>query len=205
MSKRPGSESSHDGTPQPWPEVILGGTGKAFVDVLTPDDNVKLPKEVVSYGTVVGVPWSLTGFWSDGGGSYSESPGACAELFLGADGEGGGTAICADALLKGFPSAAPVRMSFLYSGAYPGFVGYFGLAPAAAELIRVEMSTGDVLSFDILSTTQELGSRCFVFFAPPDSNEKVSIVDGEGAVLATRSLRKMPIAGVNETIGGECR
>ena len=67
------------------------------------------------------------------------------------------------------------------------------------------MLTGDALSFDILSTTQELGSGSFVFFAPPESSEEISIVDGTGAVLATRSLCKMLIADVTETIGGECR
>ena len=133
VSEPPAAQSSHDGTPQPWPEVIVGGTETPYVDIPAADDNVKLPKEVVSYGTVAGVPWSLTGFWSDGGGSYSDSRGACAELFLGADGDSGGTAVLADTALKGGPSTGLIRMGFLYSGANPGFVGYFGLVPPEAE------------------------------------------------------------------------
>ena len=204
MTQPPSAAGSRGDKPESWPETITDASGDAFVEATTPDDNIKLPKEVISHGTVDGVPWSLTAFWSEGEGSYTQSPGACAELFLGAGGEDGGTAICADVRPQGFPNAGPVRMAFLYSGAHPGFVAYFGLVPLEAERIRVKTSTSSVLQCDVLRTVQDLGSGYFAFFARPDTDGEVAIFDDTGAVTATKSFSRMPSAAPHETFGGEC-
>lgn len=201
----PNGRSSGGATPEPWPEVVVGGSEQPFIEASAGADGVDLPKQVVSYGTVSGVPWSLTGFWSDGGDSYSDAPGACAELFLGAEGEGGGTAICAEPVQKDAPSSSILRMSVLFSGANPGFVAYFGMVPSGAAQIQVRLSSGDVRTFDVLSDAKGLETGYFAFFAPPGIKGEVAVTDGTGSVLATQSLCSLPTADASETIGGECR
>jgi hypothetical protein len=198
--------SSAGATSGPWPEVVVGGSGQPFIEAAAGDDRVSLPKQVVSYGTVSGVPWSLTGFWSDGGGSYSDAAGPCAELFLGADGEGGGTAICAQPpVQQDAPSSSSLRMSVLLSSANPGFVAYFGMVPSGAAQVQVRLSSGDVRTFDVLNDVKGLETGYFAFFAPPGIKGDVAVTDGTGSVLVIQSLCGLPAAGANETIGGECR
>ena len=182
MSRPSGGQRSGEEPRPPWPDVIVGA-GKPFLGVPAPGDNIRDPKEVVSYGTVAGVPWSLAGFWANGGGSYSDSPGPCAELFLDADGEGGGTAVCAGRPSAGLPSTGPIYLGFVYSGAHPTFVGYFGLVPREVDRLRVSIPSGDALHLDTLTTTQELGLGYFVFFAPPESKGEASFADTSGNIL----------------------
>jgi hypothetical protein len=157
---------------EPWDVVVVGGAEQPSIHQAG-HENVNPPKEIISYGSmasgsVAGVPWSLTGFLAKGRGSH-EVGGPCAELLLGADGAGGGTAACWEAFPKdsGLSTSSDIRMSFLYSGDDPSFVAYFGLVSSRVAGMQLQLSDGDVKVIDIVPGAE--GPRCWVLRLLPVS------------------------------------
>jgi hypothetical protein len=89
---------------QMWPRTVVGGDFEPYVDHEADregrlDPGVLPPKVPIAWGTVQGVPWSLTAFnvdgsrdWEGHGGAEGE-PGPAGQLFLGHHGDFGGGGI----------------------------------------------------------------------------------------------------------------
>jgi hypothetical protein len=87
--------------PSAWPDVVPGGSFTPYVDHGIDPFGVRDPgvlgeKTPITWGTVQGIPWSVTAFMVDGTGDWKANggpdglPGPAGDLFLGPDGAFGG-------------------------------------------------------------------------------------------------------------------
>jgi hypothetical protein len=147
--------------PAGWPTVTLGGDFEPYVDHVqdqqgTLDPGVIGEKHVVEYGTVNGIPWSLTGFAAAGGdwtGSAGPdgSPGPVGELFLGAQGSMGGAGISLYSTQPWSPNDLGASGVAFGDAELSGYAGVISSNVASVEL-RPE--DGDAVSVTLVETVQ---------------------------------------------------
>jgi hypothetical protein len=164
-----------------WPEVSYGGDFTPYVDhvidmegVLDPD--VVGKKHVVAYGTVQGIPWSLTGFMST---DHSNDPIPVGELFLGPGGQFGGS---------GLRFSGP---QFGVSGTGFGSVGltaYAGIVGESVAAVEFRPASGEPMPIRLFEGPSTVGARYFVLWPPTGAVGEIVALDASGAVVDQASL-----------------
>ncbi|MDP9343154.1 MAG: hypothetical protein M3Q23_13910 [Actinomycetota bacterium] len=152
----------------PWPVVAIGGD-------FTPYDGAgtgERQRRVVAYGTVDGVPWSVTV------GLEEYTTNRCVGLFLKMD---GGT-FCSE---KG-PQTLP-GMSVLSTASNLG-IGYVGVLAPAVKDVTVHLDDGEVRPVAILPGPPGDDLNYFVLFPPPRAPGVVVANDARGNVLGRAPL-----------------
>jgi TolB protein len=170
-----------EGSASEWPEVFYGGDFTPYVDhvidlegVLDPD--VVGKKHVVVYGTVQGIPWSLTGFMST---DHSDEPIPVGELFLGRGGRFGGS---------GLRFSGP---QFGVSGTGFGSVGltaYAGIVGESVAAIEFRPAAGEARPIRLFEGPSTVGARYFVLWPPTGAVGEIVALDGSGQVVDQASL-----------------
>jgi hypothetical protein len=170
-----------EGSAGEWPEVSYGGDFTPYVDhvidiegVLDPD--VVGKKHVVAYGTVQGIPWSLTGFMST---DHSDDPIPVGELFLGRGGRFGGS---------GLRFSGP---QFGVSGTGFGSVGltaYAGIVGESVAAVEFRPASDEARPIRLFEGPSTLGSRYFVLWPPTGAVGEIVALDASGEVVDQASL-----------------
>jgi hypothetical protein len=170
-----------EGAAREWPEVSYGGDFTPYVDhvidlegVLDPD--VVGKKHVVAYGTVQGIPWSLTGFMST---DHSNDPIPVGELFLGRGGLFGGS---------GLRFSGP---QFGVSGTGFGSVGltaYAGIVGESVAAVEFRPASGDARPIRLFEGPSTVGARYFVLWPPTGAVGEIVALDASGEVVDQASL-----------------
>jgi hypothetical protein len=170
-----------EGSAGEWPEVSYGGDFTPYVDhvidmegVLDPD--VVGKKHVVAYGTVQGIPWSLTGFMST---DHSYDPIPVGELFLGPGGQFGGSGL-------GFSGP-----QFGVRGTGFGSVGltaYAGIVGESVAAVEFRPASGEARPIRLFEGPSTVSARYFVLWPPTGAVGEIVALDASGEVVDQASL-----------------
>ena len=188
-----------------WPEVEVGGPEPPRpVDHGIDDDLVVTrPREVVAYGTVNGIPWTIQAFVTAPGPNakwWDHGPvGPELEFFLGKDGwfGGGGVSTWLD-------EANDFTASLHFFGRFPDIVSWVGVATDRTDHLEVRPDNGRSRRAD-LHDGPEGFPRFFWFFPPRGAARVVVAVDADGHELQRESLMDIevsPTSNAGTTIAG---
>ncbi len=191
--------------PSDWPEVTVGGPERPHpVDHGIDDDlMVARPREVVAYGTVNGIPWTIQAFVTAPGPKakwWDHGPvGPELEFFLGKDGwfGGGGVSTWLD-------EGNDFTASLHFFGRFPETVSWVGLASNRTDHLEVRLDDGRTRRAD-LHEEPEGFPRFFWFFPPRRAAGVVVAVDANGNELQRESLMDIevsPTSNAGTAIGG---
>ena len=170
-----------EGSAGEWPEVSYGGDFTPYVDHVIDMQGVLDPgvvgkKHVVAYGTVQGIPWSLTGFMST---DHSDDPIPVGELFLGPRGRFGGSGL-------GFSGP-----QFGVSGTGFGSVGltaYAGIVGESVAAVEFRPASGQARPIRLFEGPSSVGARYFVLWPPTGAVGEIVALDASGEVVDQASL-----------------
>jgi hypothetical protein len=170
-----------EGSAGEWPEVSYNGDFTPYVDHVIDMEGVLDPevvgkKHVVAYGTVQGIPWSLTGFMST---DHSEEPIPVGELFLGRGGQFGGSGL-------GFSGP-----QFGVSGTGFGSVGltaYAGIVGESVAAVEFRPASGEPRPIRLFEGPPTVGTRYFVLWPPTGAVGEIVALDASGEVVDQASL-----------------
>lgn len=177
--------------PGAWPEVTIGGDFTPYVDHVVGADGaldagVVGEKVVIAYGTVQGIPWSLTAFdvrdgggWTGNAGPDGE-PGPAGELFLGAGGMFGGGGL---ALYGTTPWQANALGASGFGFGAARLTAYAGVVSTRVERVEVHLADGEVRTVSLIDGPAGVEARYFVLWAPNDAAGRIVAFDAEGAEI----------------------
>lgn len=172
-----------------WPEVrVDGGDLPRAVDHgLDEGLEIVLPRQVIAYGTVNDLPWTIQ--------SYVTSPGPDAkwwehgsvgpelEFFLGKDGHFGGGGV-GTRLNEGTHFTASVG----FFGRFPEVVSWVGVVSDLVDHLDVRLDDGQVRRVDVLEPTLDSFPRFFWFFPPRGAAGVVVALGADGRELQREDL-----------------
>ena len=188
--------------PDGWPTVTLGGDFEPYVDHVVSQDGAVDPgvvgeKHVVAYGTVNGIPWSLTGFAASGGDwagaeQPDGTPGAAGELFLGALGSMGGSSFSL--------SVAPSHPDDLRAAGVAfgdaALTGYAGIVSPRVASVELRPDGGDPIDVTLVDGPADVDARYFAVWTPNDLRGELVALDAAGEVIGSAPMcASVPEAG----------
>lgn len=170
-----------EGSAGEWPEVSYGGDFTPYVDHVIDMQGVLDPgvvgkKHVVAYGTVQGIPWSLTGFMST---DHSDDPIPVGELFLGPRGQFGGSGL-------GF-SGPQFGVSGTGFGSM-GLTAYAGIVGESVAAVEFRLASGEARPIRLFEGPSTVGARYFVLWPPTGAVGEIVALDASGEVVDQASL-----------------
>jgi hypothetical protein len=180
--------SAHfDLAPGEWPELTFGGDFTPYIDHEINENGVRDPgvvgeKSVVAYGTVEGVPWSITGFKVRSAGEVVPS----GQFFLGAGGALGG-----EGLGELRPEQPPGHLSAGFATVNSEISYVDGLIGAEVSKIRVVLESGEERFPELFPGPPDVDARYFVLFVPLEATGRVYALDDAGNVVSQMCLRDM--------------
>jgi hypothetical protein len=178
-----------DLAPGEWPVVTFGGNFTPYVDHEVNANGVLDPgvvgdKAVVAYGTVEGVPWSVTGFNVRSEGEIVPS----GQLFLGAFGALGGEWL---GELRSDESPHPGYLSGGFTTVNSEISYLEGLVSPQVSAVRVLLENGDERYPELFRGPTGVDAKYFVLFVPLQATGRVYALDESGSVLSQLCLRHM--------------
>jgi hypothetical protein len=197
--------------PGEWPDVVLGGDFEPYVDhevgaggVLDP--GVVTSKEPIIWGTVQGVPFSLTAFNVDGSGDWighggpNGEPGPAGELFLGAGGRYGGGGLALYRSTPWEPSDLGLRGFGFGAGPLTAYAGVVSQRVAAVEF---RFEDGQVRSVEPVPGPPGVEAGYVLLWAPNDLGGEVVALAEDGSVLQ-RSTLCLPARDIEPAANTAC-
>lgn len=185
-----------DLAPGEWPDVTLGGDFTPYVDHVVESDGrldagVVGEKVVIAYGTVEGVPWSLTAFnVRDGGGWTGNAgpdgqPGPAGELFLGAGGVFGGGGLALYATTPWQPNDLGASGFGFDAG---GFIAYAGVVSPRVVNVEVRLIDGETRTIPLIDGPEGVDARYFILWVPDNATGRIVALNGSGAEIDDQVL-----------------
>jgi hypothetical protein len=182
--------------PGEWPDVVPGGNFEPYVDhELGPggvlDPGVVTPKRPIIWGTVQGVPFSLTAFNVDGSGDWvgnggpNGEPGPAGQLFLGSGGRHGGGGFALYRSTPWEPSDLGLRGFGFGAGPLTAYVGVVSQRVAAVDF---RFEDGQVRSVEPVPGPPGVEAGYFLLWAPNDLGGEVVALAEDGSVLQSSTL-----------------
>ncbi len=182
--------------PGEWPETVLGGDFEPYVDHVMDeqgvlDPGIVTPKTPIIWGTVQGVPFSVTAFKVDGWGDWTGSggpdgePGPAGELFLGALGVYGGVSLALNADAPWQPN--DLGMDEIGFGSGP-LTAYAGVVSERVAAVEFRFADGQTRSVDLVPGPDGVKASYFILWAPNDLGGEVVALAEDGATLERRTL-----------------
>jgi hypothetical protein len=182
--------------PGAWPDVTYGGSFAPYVDHEVSASGVLDPgvvgqKTPVEWGTVQGVPWSLTAFdvrnagaWRGDAGPDGE-PGPAGEIFLGADGRFGGSGLALYSRVPWRPSDLGVTGAIFGSGPLTVYAGV-----VSDRVVRVEFrfDDGTVRTPDLVRGPADVDASYFVLWVPNGARGEILALSSGGSIVASSSM-----------------
>lgn len=182
--------------PGAWPDVTYGGDFAPYVDHEATSDGVVDPgvvgdKTPISWGTVQGVPWSLTAFavrnadgWTGSAGPGGQ-PGPAGQLFVGADGAFGGGGVA----LYGTTPWEPTDFSMTGFGFGSGpLTAYAGVVSNRVANVQFQLDEGQTREVELVPGPAGVDAKYFVLFTPNGATGTALAYASDGSELGRQAL-----------------
>jgi hypothetical protein len=190
--------------PTEWPEVTYGGAFTPYVDHEANSAGVVDPgvigqKVPVLWGTVQGVPWSLTAYDArgDGAGPQGE-PGPAGQLFLGSDGAYGGSGLGLYGTTPWQPN--DLGLTGLVFGSGP-LTAYAGVVSSRVSRVELRLTDGAVRDVRLVAGPAGVDAGYFVVWTPNGTTGEIVALASDGSVVQSARLCAPPSADPDSTIG----
>jgi hypothetical protein len=181
--------------PGEWPEVTFGGDFTPYIDHVVDsagrlDPGVVGEKVVIAYGTVEGVPWSLTAFnvvnaggWKGSAGPDGE-PGPAGELAIGSPGGGSGSALY---------GSTPWRPQHLSGGvlSWDTVAALHGVVSPRVASLRLELDGYAPRTLELIAGPPAVEASFYLLFMPQGLTGRIVALDADGSELEQMCLRDM--------------
>jgi hypothetical protein len=167
--------------PDGWPVVTLGGDVTPYIDH---DGSLGIAgqKQVVAFGTANGIPWTITGFNTDGEGLY-RTVGVCGDIEFGDGGTFGG------AIVEGTPCGMnPYHTMVGETVDSDQLLGYASVLSKDVAKVEIRLKDGANVEVPILPGPAGIDANFFVFFTPGLTEGEAVSLDASGNVITTAKL-----------------
>ena len=189
--------------PGTWPDVVNGADVAPYVDHEIDSRGVLDPgvigqKVPIAWGTVQGIPWSLTAFMVDGRGDWEAHggpegvPGPAGQLFLGAHGQFGGGGLSLYNTIPWLPR--DLGLSSMAFGSGPLTV-HVGVVADSVTAVQFRFEDGTEMSQAPIPGSPGVDAGYLLLWAPNDVGGTIQALEAKGSVLVEHVLH-LPAIGL---------